>query len=86
MRSTKQRIEVSEDNAGISFKAADSKQLFVKIFNARDTINTDQSGYLPVTSSHGNRFIMVLYNTDGNYIDAEPTKDHTDTLLPRHSK
>ena len=44
-------------------------------------MHTDQTGNLPVTSSQGNKFVMVLVNFDRNYIDAEPVKDHTDASL-----
>jgi hypothetical protein len=35
---------------------------------------TDQTGRFPVTSSRGNKYIMVAVELDGNYIDAEPIK------------
>jgi hypothetical protein len=35
-------------------------------------IYTDQTGHFPVISSKGNKYIMVLYEYDGNAILAEP--------------
>ena len=37
-------------------------------------IYTDQTGKLPVRSSRGHQYIMVLINMDGSYIRMEPTK------------
>jgi hypothetical protein len=78
VRSTKVKVEDESNTHTPHLKKND---VYVKIFNARDTIHTDQTGNLPVTSSRGNKFIMVLVNVDGNYIDAEPVKDHTDASL-----
>lgn len=78
VRSTKIKVADDSNTSTLHLKKND---VYVKIFNARDTIHTDQTGNLPVTSSRGNKFIMVLVNVDGNFIDAEPVKDHTDASL-----
>jgi hypothetical protein len=38
---------------------------------------TDQTGRFPVVSSKGNKYIMVLYEYDGNVIMAETIKNRT---------
>jgi hypothetical protein len=38
---------------------------------------TDQTGRLPVVSSKGNKYIMILYDYDSNAILAQPIKDRT---------
>jgi hypothetical protein len=38
-------------------------------------MHTNQTGHFPANSSSGNKYIMVLVEIDGNYIDAEPMKD-----------
>jgi hypothetical protein len=40
-------------------------------------IYTDQTGRLPVVSSKGNKYIMVLYDYDSSAILANPIKDRT---------
>jgi hypothetical protein len=40
-------------------------------------IYTDQNGRFPVISRKGNKYIMVLYEYDGNAILAEPIKNRT---------
>jgi hypothetical protein len=42
-----------------------------------EKIYTDQTGRLPVISSKGNKYIMVLYEYDGNAILTEPIKNRT---------
>lgn len=79
VRST--RMHVHNNDETRSVPCAKRQDVYIKIFNARDTIHTDQTGNLPVTSSRGNKLIMVLVNVDGNYIDAEPLKDHTEASL-----
>ena len=38
-------------------------------------IYTDQTGNLPVRSSHGHQYIMVLVNMDSSYRSMEPMKN-----------
>jgi hypothetical protein len=46
-------------------------------------IYTDQSGRSPLMYSKGNKYIMVLYEYDGNAILAEPVKNRTAVELLR---
>jgi hypothetical protein len=46
-------------------------------------IYTDQTGQLPVVSSKGNKYIMILYDYDSNAIFAQPIKDRTAPELLR---
>jgi hypothetical protein len=47
------------------------KDIYIKIHNATETMHSDQTGHFPATSSRGNKYIMVLVEVNGNYIDAE---------------
>ena len=49
--------------------------VYIQIFNAEEAMHTDQTGRFPANSSSGNKYIMVLVEIDGNYIDGEPMKD-----------
>ena len=53
------------------------QDMFIQIHNANNTAHSDQTGRFPVTSSSGNKYIMVLVEVDGNFIDAEPMKNKT---------
>jgi hypothetical protein len=37
-------------------------------------MHSNQTGYFATTLSRGNKYIMVLVEVDGNYIDTEPLK------------
>jgi hypothetical protein len=50
--------------------------MFIQIHNANNTAHSDQTGRFPVTSSSGNKYIMVLVEVDGNFIDAELMKNN----------
>ena len=54
------------------------KDVYIKIHNATDTMHSDQTGCFPATSSRGNKYIMVLVQVDGNYIDAELMKNKSE--------
>jgi hypothetical protein len=46
-------------------------------------VYTDQTGRFPVISSKRNKYIMVLYEYDGNAVLAEPIKNRTSAELLR---
>jgi hypothetical protein len=51
--------------------------MYIQIHNATNTAHSDQTGCFPVISSSGNKYIMVLVEINGNFIDAEPMKNKT---------
>ena len=57
-------------------KTLTKQNLLVKVVNVKQTVSSDQTGCFPVQSSQGNRLVMLLYDVDGIYIDAEPMKDN----------
>ena len=79
VRSTK----VVDEDAMHMFKPTPGKKhkdVYLCIFDAtKKTMYTDQMDRFPITSSQGNKYIMVAVELDGNYIDCEPTKS-------RHAK
>jgi hypothetical protein len=44
-------------------------------------MHTDQTGRFPATSSRGNKYVMVLVEVDGNFIDAEPMKNRSEGAM-----
>jgi len=74
VRSTRVREE-TEPNLPIIPKRQD---VYIKIFNATETMHSDQTGRFPATSSKGNQYVMVLVEVDGNFIDAEPMKNKSE--------
>jgi hypothetical protein len=57
------------------------KDLFICIIHTGNTMYTNQPGCFPATSSKGNKYIMVLVEIDGNYINAEPMKSKTEGAM-----
>jgi hypothetical protein len=51
------------------------KDIYIKIHNATKNMHGNQMGCFPATSSRGNKYIIVIVEVDGNYIDAEPMKN-----------
>ncbi len=51
------------------------KDIYIKIYNATETMHSNQTSCFPATSSRGNKYIMVLVKVDRNYINAEPMKN-----------
>jgi hypothetical protein len=51
------------------------KENYIKIHNATKTMHNDQMVCFSATLSRGNKYIMVLVEVDGNYIDTEPMKN-----------
>jgi hypothetical protein len=82
VKSTKQKQiveETSEDK--VLTRAVAKHNILVKVLNAHDTVYSDQTGCLPVQSNRGNCFLMVFYNVDSNYINAELMKNHQDNSM-----
>ena len=48
--------------------------VYLKVVDLEGKIYTDQTGRFPVTSSKGNKYILVAYHHDSNTIHVEPLK------------
>ena len=59
------------------------KDVYVKVYNVRDTVFTDQTGQFPTRSQAGNKYLMVLVDIDSSGILVEPLKNRTDPELTR---
>ncbi len=68
------KIKPGTDNAPQSHikRHAD---MFIKIVDLADTVNSNQTGTFPFTSQLGNRYIMVAIHIDANYIFCKPIKN-----------
>jgi hypothetical protein len=88
IRSTKQKITVDETSKDGELTRAISKQhILVKAINANGTVYSDQTGQLPIQSSRGNTSLIVYYDVNKNYIDAEPLRNHADNhMIPAYQK
>jgi hypothetical protein len=62
-------------------RALKKHNIMVKVIYPHTTMYIDQTGCFPVQSSRRNKLKMMLYEINGNYIDAEPMKDSKDNSL-----
>ena len=55
-------------------QSEDTNLVFLKTADLTGNIYTDQTGRSPITSSNGNKYIILAYHYDSNTIHAEPLK------------
>jgi hypothetical protein len=81
VRSTK----VIDEDAELDFlptPGVKHKDVYLRAYDmTKKTMYSDQTGRFPITSSKGNKYVMVACELDGNYIDAAPMKDRTKSEL-----
>ena len=51
--------------------------IYIRVYEPKDTIYTDQTGNFPVVSSRGNKYMMVLVDVDSGSIWAKAMKNRT---------
>jgi hypothetical protein len=77
VRSTKIKDEIESVNTDIDlYYGIKTNCIYAATIDAGQ-IYTDQTGLFPMISSKGNKYIMVLYEYDGNAILTEPIKNRT---------
>jgi hypothetical protein len=70
-------------NAAFHLRGKKEQDVFMKTYNVRETIFSDQTGQYPTTSQRGNKYIMVLVEIDSNTILVEPMKSQNDSKMIR---
>eukprot|EP00804_Cyclotella_cryptica_P029656 CCRYP_019045-RA/>CCRYP_019045-RA protein AED:0.39 eAED:0.39 QI:0/-1/0/1/-1/1/1/0/453 len=88
MKQTKQGIrstKVVDEDAMLAVRPSPGvkhKDVYLRTFDAtKKQMYTDQTGKFPITSPHGNKYIMVAVELDGNYIDAAPLQSRNAKAL-----
>ena len=57
------------------------RDVYVKVYDTRETTFSDQKGKFPTRSKRGNKYIMVMVEVDINAILVEPLKSRKATIL-----
>jgi hypothetical protein len=86
VRSTKTKATDFEEPDKSLTIGKKEKDVFIKVIDARElngTIYTDQTGGFPITSSRGNKYVMVMVQIDSNVILVEAMKNKTDKEMQR---
>ncbi len=81
VRSTRSPVKQAGEDMIELTRTLAKHNILVKVINANQTVYSDQTGRLPVQSSRGNQLLMIFYTVDGNYINAEPMRDHSDKQM-----
>ena len=85
MNQTRKNVQSTKRAPLESFVSAEMKgkkvrDVYVKVYNARETTLSDQKGQFPTPtqSKRGNKYIMVMVEVDSNTILVEPLKSCKD--------
>eukprot|EP00804_Cyclotella_cryptica_P015599 CCRYP_003604-RA/>CCRYP_003604-RA protein AED:0.37 eAED:0.36 QI:0/-1/0/1/-1/1/1/0/403 len=81
VRSTKTAIRTTPSTPSLTAPSHPEQDIYIKTYDTRAAVYTDQTGKFPHASSRGNRYQMILYHTDSNSIWVEPTKNRTEDEL-----
>ena len=81
VRSTKKPFE--ECNAAAALRGKKVKDIYVGMYDTRETTFSDQTGQFPTHSKRSNKYIMVLVEIDSNPILIEPMKSRKNAEMIR---
>ena len=76
VRSTKQKIvDMTTDSSNIKISnPVRANAFYVKTVELTEKLHADQTGHFPVTSSKGNKHLLIAYDWDSNAILVHPLK------------
>ena len=74
VRSTKALLHEMTATEKINKTIARENEYYAKKVDLTNKIYSDQTGRFPITSSKGNKYIMIIYDHDSNAIIARPLK------------
>ena len=79
---TQEQVELEKQLKALKQKHRD---IFIRVYEEKELVYSDQTGKFPTTSSRGNKYLMVLYYIDGSYIMMEPMKSrHENEMIRAH--
>jgi hypothetical protein len=81
VRSTKSKPFEVVDSAPL--QGQKKRDVYMQVYDARDTVFSDQTGQFPKQSQAGNKYLMVLVDIDSSAILVEPLKSRKDAELTR---
>ena len=83
VRSTKSKPTPFEESNTTSMRGKKVQDVYIKTYDPRETIFSDQTGKLPTQSQRGNKYIMVMVEIDSNAILVEPMNSKKDKEMIR---
>ena len=83
VRSTKAKPAPMETCNTNKLRGKKERDIYTKVYDARNTMFSDQTGQFPKRSLRGNKYIMVMVEIDSNAILVEPMKSRKDAEMIR---
>jgi hypothetical protein len=83
VRSTKAKHQPFEESNTTSLQNNKVQDMYVKTYDVRETIYSNQTGKFPTQSKSGNNYIVVMVDIDSNAILVEPMKSCKDQEMIR---
>ena len=83
VRSTKPKAQAFEVHNSNQLKGKKVQDVYVKTYDVRETIFSDQTGQFPTLSQSHNKYVMVMVEIDSNAILVEPMKSRKDAEMIR---
>ena len=77
IRSTKEKVSMPSGNSE-AVPRVKQHDIYVRVDQVKDKIYTDQTGKFPITSSKGNKYIMIMCEIDGNAVLVGPMRNKTE--------
>ena len=78
IRSTKPKLVPLETSNMHVLQGKKERDVYIKVYNVRETIFSDQTIQFTVRSQQGNKYIMVMVDINSNGILVEPLKSRKD--------
>ena len=51
--------------------------IYIEMNNAKEAMYNDQTGAFPITTKKGNKYIMILFEIDNNFIFSESIRNRS---------
>jgi hypothetical protein len=83
VRSTKTKQVLFEIAEYPEMKEKKVHDVYIKTYNVRETMFSDQTGQFPTRSRSGNKYIMIMVEIDSSAILVDPMKSRKDTKMIR---
>ncbi len=83
VRSTKQPFEIADTS---SLRGKKERDVYIHVYDTRETTFSDQTGRFPTRSRRGNKYIMCMVEIDSNAILVEPMSSRKDKEMQRAYK
>ena len=82
VRSTQPREPLPEIDTSVT-AGKKEKDVYIKVFDMKNQVYSDQTGAFPVRSRAGHRYLMVMLEIDSNVIIVEPMTSRRDAEMQR---